>query len=84
MLQTIEKLQNASLAKRKSVAFSVSMVLTLIVFGFWLLAFVHTNTGVVATTHVIELKEQSASPFGAIRHTIGSMFGGSTSVYERE
>lgn len=86
MFSFIERLQRASLAKRMSIAVSFSTVFTLIVFGFWLLTFMRTETSLVATNIPSTLPahvEQGASPIEAIRHAVGSIFDGSSSVYER-
>ncbi len=84
MFSFIERLQQASLIKRKSVAFSVSTLLTLIVFGFWLLTFTRTQTSVIATNVAPQGLEQNASPLEAIRHAAKSIFGGTSSTYEHQ
>ncbi|TSC61056.1 MAG: hypothetical protein Greene041614_1208 [Parcubacteria group bacterium Greene0416_14] len=86
MFNFIEKLQQASLAKRKSIVLLTSTVLTLAIFGFWLMTFTRTNTSVVVkNTESINLREeQSASPFDAIIHAMKSIFDGSFQTYERK
>lgn len=82
MFSFIEKLQQASLVKRKSVVFFVSTTLTFVIFGFWFVTFTRTNTSAVAEVAGLS-KDQSASPFDAISHAVKSLFDGSFQEYER-
>ena len=80
MFRYIENLQQASLGKRKTVTLAVSAFATLVIFGFWLVTFTHTEISVVAST-VLQKKE--VSPFSSMMATVKGIFDGSTSVYER-
>ncbi len=83
MFNFIERLQQASLAKRRSIVIGVSTAVTLVVFGFWLITFTRATTPVVADSGRKIESSQGASPFTALKKAIGSIFDGSTSMYER-
>lgn len=72
------------MAKRTSIAFSVSTLVTLVIFGVWMMTFTRTDTSKVATSQTLESRDQSASPLQAVEHAVGSIFDGTKSVYERE
>jgi len=85
MSDFLERLQSMSLAKRRSIVVSVSTLVTLFIFGVWLLTFTREKSPVVAQEFKgrIIVEDQSASPFRSMGRALRDLFDGTTQEYER-